>query len=47
MACVKPKFKITYSDEKTSPEEERKLIAQALIVLFQLDTKMGVQIEGA
>lgn len=45
MACVKPKIIISYSDEVLTPEEDRELIARALIILFQLDSKMDIKIE--
>ena len=37
---IKPTDTITYSDKVLPPEEEKRLIAKALVVLFQLDTKL-------
>ncbi len=45
MKCKKPNLRITFSDEVLPPEEERRLIARALVILFQLDTKSNLKIE--
>lgn len=38
--CPIPNVRISYSKEEMTPEEERNIIARALIILFQLDTKI-------